>query len=266
MILDKAWPQANGFDVLLMQDYSKMAREFEGCYKSFFMAEEWHEFELIWFQRYMYVLEYLENKGYKKDFWLLDSDVMVYSDLAKVKMNPGIRFTRNKEQDPCFSWFADTAILREFCEYILDHYQNKLDFIENYYEENYIKANATGGICEMTFLKWFANERKDICQDLSIPVNGFAFDRGLQEGDGYQKNLWGGKKIRWDNGKPWGKLKRQRVNFHGLHCQGHYKNLIPLYFSGQVEPRRRLDGWKWLAGKYMVNGFKGIIKKMLGRL
>jgi hypothetical protein len=265
MILDRAYPEASGFDVVLMEEYGIMAREFERCYKSFFKATDWHVFELIWFQRYMYVLEYLESMNYKKDFWILDSDVLVYSDLSRVKMNEGIRFTRNKEQDPCFIWFADTGILRDFCEYILDYYHNRLDFIEKYYEENYVKPNAAGGICEMTFLRWFADERKDICQDLSIPVSGFAFDRGLHTVDGYRETLIRGKKVRWEKGRPWGRLEGQKVGFHGLHCQGEYKNLIPVYFSGKAEPRRVLDGWKWLAGQYMTTGVRTVVKKMLGR-
>jgi hypothetical protein len=264
MILDRVYPEASGFDVIQMERYSSMAKEFEGCYKSFFKATDWHLFELIWFQRYMFVLEYLESLDYKGDLWILDSDVMVYSDLSTVKMNPGIRFTRNKEQDPCFSWFADTGILREFCEYILDFYRNKLAFIENYYRENYVKTNAAGGICEMTFLRWFADEHREICQDLSIPVNGFAFDRGMHEPDGFERTLIRGKKIRWRKGLPWAKLGGQAVGFHGLHCQGDYKHLIPLFFSGRAEPRRLLDARKWLAGQYMTTGVKTVIKKILG--
>ena len=261
MILDKAYPEAAEFGVVEMGKYSVMAKRFEGVYKSFFRATDWHKYELIWFQRYMFVLEYLESIGYVKDFWILDSDVMVYSDLSKVKMNPGIRFTRNKEQDPCFCWFSDTGILREFCEYILDYYQNKLDAIEDYYRVNYLETNAIGGICEMTFLRWFADAHSDICQDLSVPVDGFAFDRGMHAPDGFKETLFHGKRIRWDNGVPWGVLDGQKIRFHGLHCQGAYKNLIPVYFDGKPELRRWLYGWVWLVRMYVI----GVIKRIIGR-
>jgi hypothetical protein len=264
-ILDQEYPETADFDVIQMGTCGGMARKFELYYKSFFKSTDWHVFELIWFQRYMFVLEYLESVGYEKDFWILDSDVLVFSDLSQVKMNEGIRFTRNKEQDPCFSWFADTKILRNFCEYIFDYYRYKLAFIAKYYEENYVKTNAAGGICEMTFLRWFADEHKDICQDLSIPINGYAFDRGMHEPDGYQETLIHGKKIRWERGVPWGRLDAQKIKFHGLHCQGNYKHLIPVYFTGTAEPRRVLEGWQWLVGQYMTTGVKTIIKKMIGR-
>jgi hypothetical protein len=267
LVLDKEYPEARNFSTLLMGDFSKMAKEFAGVHKSFWRdGDPHHEFELIWFQRYMFVLEYLESIGHTGDFWIVDSDVMLFSDLKDARILPGKRFTRNKEQDPCFTWFADTSMLREFCEYILDYYRNRLSEIEEYWIKNYIEGEMRGGICEMTFLKWFADERPSTCQDLSLPIEGWAFDRGIHERDEYRENLFlGGKKIYWSGKTPFGNLNGRRVKFYGLHCQGEYKNLIPLYFSGSPDPDdvKKARAWK---RSIMVKRARRIsIRKIVGR-
>lgn len=266
LVLDTRYPQLKRFNTILMDDYSRMASEFAAYYKPFFLeGDTHHEFALIWFQRYMFVLEYLESIGHKGDFWIVDSDVMVYSDLAKVRVLEGKRFTRNKEQDPCFTWFADTAILREFCEYMLDYYKNRLAEIEALFIKHYLPGKMGAGICEMTFLRLFADERLSICQDLSVPIDGWAFDRGIHEPDGYRQNAFiGGKRIYWDGRTPYGMLKGKRVNFHGLHCQGQYKNLIPLYFSGTAAPEDIRRGKAWKRSFGIAKAPKVLIRKMIG--
>ena len=266
LVLDEAYPEARRFKTLVMRDYSDMAGEFAKLYKPFFLeGDTHHEFDLIWFQRYMFVLEYLESIGHKGDFWIVDSDVMVYSDLGKAKILEGKRFTRNKVQDPCFTWFADSAILREFCEYMLDYYRNRLPEIEAYFIEHYLPGKMGAGICEMTFLRLFADERLPICQDLSVPVDGWAFDRGIHEPDGYRQNSFiGGKKIYWDGRTPYGILKGERVNFHGLHCQGLYKNLIPLYFSGAADPEDIRRGKAWKRSFGILKAPKVLVRKVIG--
>jgi hypothetical protein len=265
LILDQEYPDAKKFKTLLMPDYSKMATGFAGIFKSLFRPDGHHEFELIWFQRYMFVLEYLESVAYKGDFWVVDSDVMIYSDLRKVKILDGIRFTRLKEEEPCFTWFAEPAVLREFCEYMINYYKFRLPELESYFIRNYIKGTMRGGICEMVLLRWFADERVSTCQDLSLPVNGWAFDPGIQGHDGYRQNPIGGKKIYWDKGMPYGIKKGKRINFHALHCQGNYKNLIPVYFSGRSDPHDVAKGKRWRRAEYLENAPKNLLKRALGR-
>lgn len=265
LILDKEYPEAKRFSTLLMRSYSRMANDFATLYTSFFRSDGYHEFELIWFQRYMFVLEYLESIGHKGDCWIVDSDVMIYSDLSKVKMLKGIRFTRCREEGPNFSWFAEPAVLREFCEYILNYYRYRRSEIESYFVKNYIEGTMRGGICEMTFLRWFADERVSVCQDLSVPVDGWAFDTGMQGHDGFRRTPVGGKRICWDRGKPYGIKKGKRVNFHGLHCQGYYKYLIPLYFSGKSKPEDIRRGKSWRRSEYWKIAPKYLIKWAIGR-
>lgn len=251
LVLDKTYEELSHFKILEMKDHSSLADEFGLHYRSLFEADQYHVYELIWFQRYMYVLEYLDKKEFSGDFWILDSDVLVYSDLKNVEIPLGKRFTRLKEQDPCFSWFANRYILRQFCDYMLHSYQYEFDELERYFYENYGEGKLRGGVCEMTFLKWFAEQNLPACHDLTIPINGWAFDRGLHVADGYRRDVLGGKRVLWDAGRPYGVLQDKRVNFHGLHLQGSYKNLIPLFFSGEseVEDRRRATAWlrrEWL--------------------
>jgi hypothetical protein len=265
LILDKTYPEAVKFSTLQMKDYSRLANDFERVFRSFFREDGYHEFELIWFERYMFVLEYLESIHYKADFWIVDSDVMIYSNLAKVKILNGMRLTRGKEQEPCFTWFKETSILRDFCEYIIDRYINHLSELESFFVKNYIEGTDRGGICEMIFLRWFADEHISICQDIAVPIDGWAFDIGMQGHDGYRRNPIGGKKIYWDKGKPYGIKNRTRINFHGLHCQGYYKNLIPVYFSGESKPEEVARGKAWQRSVYFRNGPKYLLKRVVGR-
>lgn len=266
LILDEYPHESCGYNVVLMKEHTQMADRFARVYRSFFSATDWHKFELIWFQRFMFVLEYLESLNHEGGFWIFDSDVLLFANLDTVKIHAWARFTRNKEQDPCFLWFAETAILREFCEFILDGYENRLAEIAKHYRVNYVDTGAAGGICEMTFLKWFADARIHECQDLTVPVDGLAFDRGIQIGDGYKTNLLNAKKVYWKGHLPWGSLGGLRTQFYGLHCQGEFKNLIPLYRSGPKNlPMILRTVLPWLLRSYLTTGTKTLIKKILGR-
>lgn len=133
------------------------------------MSSNSETFEKICFQRYLVMYEFAK-KNKIKEFIHCDSDIYLLSDCHELinKMQKyGAAFFIPKNQSdyrmtasPHFSYWK-LEVLEEFIEYFINKYKEKSEELINKYNYH-IDKNLPGGICDMTLLFLFAQERKDV--------------------------------------------------------------------------------------------------------
>ena len=136
--------------------------------------------------------------------------------------------------------------LEQFCDYILSYYSDidKFEQVKEWYKQ--IKY---GGICDMTFFKYYTQCPRVHAFDTATIVDDSCFDISLQVSQGFEMN-GRVKKIYWEKGLPYGKLLEtgKLIRFNGLHFQGGVKHRMNKYIY-YAEKRSRTsdacDSIKW---------------------
>ncbi|MEX9251081.1 hypothetical protein [Pseudenterobacter timonensis] len=141
--------------------------DFDAAYEH--MSTNSPVFEKICFYRYLAMYEFAKHANLD-EFIHCDSDIIILNDcrpLFNKLPSYGAAFFIPKNQEnyrltasPHFSYWK-TDVLKEFIEFFIKIYAEKSDELTNKYNYH-VRNNIPGGICDMTLLYLFAQNRSDI--------------------------------------------------------------------------------------------------------
>lgn len=148
---------------------------------------------LIFFRRLFLMEVYLRQRGLT-EMILLDSDILVYTDLSALSAFRDCDFACCIDKEQHFSpedtqglrWFANCGIsywtldaLDDFLNFLQDSYENHLDRLKVKYDYH-VAHNIPGGVTEMSLLYLWVTDRPDMrFYNMSIPENGCAFNNTI---------------------------------------------------------------------------------------
>ena len=206
---------------------SDMSERFRKNYKH--MSTNMKNYEFFCFIRWFYILEYMKRHNIKRACYM-DSDIL-FINVPEFVLQKDYYYTGASGGLSFFTY----DVLKELCEYILEHYENKdkLKKLEQQYSD-YRKNNLFGGICDMTLISRFGylNGYEDALgiRNMSTfdhhinAMDGFVFNRGAKavfykDGDYYFKNNQSGLYIKCNT----------------LHFQGDAKEYMKYFVNGNFE-------------------------------
>jgi len=227
--------------------YAQGGELFEAHYVH--MCTNPREFEVYHMRRHFMLRQFMEAQGLEKMF-LCDSDVMVYCDIAEAESTLGdydVACSFSEEQWP-YRWSASPHVsywsrgtCAEFCDYMWRTYTTPRMFAHLKEKWDWHQRTGTmGGVCDMTLLWLFAQDRKAI--NLAQVRDGATFDKNMNTSENWALDEYrmkdGFKEIAWRHNQPYGfNLKRgEWIRFNTLHFQG-------------GERRKRLL-WDYARGRY----------------
>lgn len=240
-------------------DYYALAEDFKKVYVH--MSPNPYGYEIFCFLRWFIILDFVKKHNIDH-FLCLDSDVLLYCNVDQV-------FSKWLDYDmavcqsngPQYTLFNKNT-LNQFCNYILSYYTDKDKFEQ---VKEWYKQIKFGGICDMTFIKYYAQSSGVHTFDTATIVDNSCFDISLQESQGFEKK-GRVKMIYWEKGLPYGKQIEtgKLIRFNGLHFQGGVKHRMNKYvyraeklsFAGNV-----WDSVKWgLNSKRLMSRIKEVKK------
>jgi len=238
--------------------YYSLAEEFVKCYQH--MSSNPYEYELFCFLRWFIILDFVK-KNQLSHFLCLDSDVLLYCNVDDVFQKwLDSDMTICQPNGPQYTLF-NTKSLQQFCDYILSHYVTE-EGKEQLKEWN--RKIVFGGICDMTFIKYYAQLPAVRVVDTSKIYNDTCFDVNMQVSQGFE--MQGRvKKIYWKDGLPYGKLQSssELVRFNALHFQGGVKHVMNKYLD-EYNGKRALGNMKWYFNPKRLKCRYSEVRKMLG--
>ena len=179
-----------------ISNYYTKAEEFKRHYKH--MSPNPYGYELFCFQRWFIIQDFAE-KNNLNHFLCLDSDVLIYCAIDSVFqkwLNSDI--TICQPNGPQYTLFNRKS-LQQFCNFMLSHYtqHEKYEQLKQWYS-----LIAFGGICDMTFIKYYAQTPTIHVVDTSEIFDASCFDVNMQSQQGFE--IQGRiKKIYWKDGLPY---------------------------------------------------------------
>mgnify|MGYP003292157105 CR=1 FL=1 len=173
-----------GIKHIMLSDYFDGAQKFADCFVN--MSFNKADYELFCFQRWFVLNSFIKQEDITEPFVYLDSDVLIYSDLTKWANENFNNYdiTVCKKEGPQYT-FCTPDVLNQFCEYIYDCYTvpvMKQKIVDKY--EFYKAKYSYGGICDMTILELFAQNKKVL--DTNVIVNGALFDNNVSCSEGFK--------------------------------------------------------------------------------
>lgn len=201
-----------------LKDYFHGAEELSKQY--IHLSTNGVDFELICLQRWFALLEFMQKTKLDKCIFL-DSDILSYTDLNAVwpAENPGMTMVGISAHT---NFVSDVNVLREFCEFVLQCYREKADWLK---ERNLevLAAGKGGGVSDMTFFTEFRKLFPGKIRNLDKPENGLFditldYHQGMEmEGD-IKKVLFRGSVLFVTEQKT-----RKEIPVYTLHFQGKSK-------------------------------------------
>lgn len=163
----------------------------------------------------------------------LDSDILILGDLDKLHQDwfAGYDATYMSDKFTPQTSFFTKEFLQYYCKFVIKFYTNpKLrNSLETLYEK--MKSNkVSGGICDTSFLKWIGHQLYEPhnfkFRDNMRIHNGQTFDHMVTHPQGgfVMENRI--KKIEIKDGKAYGFLEKNKIEFLTLHFQGLFKKHI----------------------------------------
>jgi hypothetical protein len=189
------------------------------------------EFEYVCIERWFVLYEFMEEQGIDHCV-LLDSDILVYSDLTEVEST----FQTYKMTWTGFSahinFINDKKYLKEYCDFVLevfskhDHYM-KDDTISY---PRIMRGELDGNISDMLFFHDYNIKKPGRLLNIAEPLNDGVFDITIEMDQGMEMEN-GFKKIEWKGKIPYGILKGigNQVRLHTIHFWT--KKVISSYFK-----------------------------------
>ena len=235
-----------------ISNYFATSEKFSSIYKH--NSTNPYHYELFCIQRWFVLYEFMSKNDILESF-VIDTDIMVYSDIEKALLS----FDKNKipviEFDNNYSYasaYVTTKSLKSLTCFINKKYKNPDSINEfNKYYQNLLSSKKLGGISDMTLVEDWINEiifKKNI-QNLIAVNNDSTFDLHISMKQHSNKNdiyKFGTirKKINFIKKIPYGyhlKLKKE-IKFHTLHFQGPAKYLMSKYYTGNTfKGKTKLD-------------------------
>ncbi|GKX65516.1 hypothetical protein [Inconstantimicrobium mannanitabidum] len=200
-----------------IDEYSKYANEFKKIY--IHLSSNPYEYELLCIQRWFNILEYMEKKSIFEGYYQ-DSDVILDYDINKFK-NEGKIYYCGTSANECFFTYE---MLKRVCDFIVECYSYK-DKNEQFF--NILSYIKHGGICDMTLFMMFANEHRNITEDISVERDGSVFDICIHNYENYER-IENKKKIYTMNGKLYvrGIFSKKFIKINAVHFQGKDKKYM----------------------------------------
>ena len=150
------------------------------------------EFELLCFRRYFYLKDAVKKFGIK-NFWMIDSDVLLLDSLASYQdflKGEGYSCSLSIEegQENGCKWSASPHIsywtidsIESFVQFLGSFYTKELKNIIEKYEYHKVHG-ISGGICDMTALYLWARNQQKIDSNLLAHRKGFGyFDHNINQ-------------------------------------------------------------------------------------
>lgn len=228
-----------------MADYnSPFFEEFKRVYRH--CSKNSKQFELVCFERYFVLLEFMKREGIRECF-MLDSDVLLFGEAAilltdNFDMGGGVE---RREANPCVLYWTISA-LEDFVSFCLEQYVNKERWVILYRAYNSLREgnrrNAIGGISDMLLLKLWVEATEYKCENFFENDMGYVIDGNIncsecvgEYGKKYKmKRGLNVKRYIFKNEIPFlvdynGKIERVLA----IHCQGDAKKYIDLLYDRQ---------------------------------
>lgn len=238
---------ANIVEHHLLDDFSisEGLTRFRHLYKH--MSANQYQFEVVCFERWFQIVEFLESNGIQS-FFHLDSDVLLYSNISavleKVIRDYKAAYNIFSQQYEEYRWkssahtsFWKMEFLKEFCSFVIDSYENGINELEkkwNWHKEQ----GMNGGVCDMSLLYLFYLRNKNSIYNL-LPVSkdNICFDYNINDSSNYKQDEYQtiksplgtiikDIKIRNEKAYCYNLLNKSDVQFANIHFQGVSKHII----------------------------------------
>ncbi|WP_378950801.1 hypothetical protein [Pelosinus sp. sgz500959] len=200
-----------------------------------------YDFDTICFKRFFIMHEYM-LRNQIDEIVFLDSDALLYVDVTEFfhRHECGAALSMTDYQDN-FRWsycahcsYWKREALLNFLHFVIEVYRIKNQYYQqlvakwDYHKKNRIK----GGVCDMTLLYLWANQRNDVFNTCKV-MEYSVFDNNIGSSNNYVfdeyefSRILGIKKLKYNEGIPYLKLKTgELVKANVLHCSGMAKALI----------------------------------------
>jgi hypothetical protein len=217
------------FDFLVeyhpIRSYRKRADQFAANFRNF--STNPHDFELVCLERWFILEEFMQENGMEECLYL-DSDVLQFGNAE----DDGCRFSNFGMTVAGISghsnFVSSREVLNEFCNSMMEAYtcENAHHILEEKYRK-FRESHEAGGISDMTFFTEFREQHPDKVLDISVPMNGMAYDIAMAYIE-FTRNENGIKKVVQ---KPDGRLMVFQRGFgdlelRSLHFQGEAKKYM----------------------------------------
>jgi hypothetical protein len=218
------------------------------------LSDNQFDYELICFLRWFYIYDVLEKMD-DQPFFYIDSDVLVYEDLAKLRplITGKIANTVCGTGLPSVSFYSGKDALKAFIDYCIKLYttDNGVEKISKWHQA-FVQLKKGGGVCDMTIFQFFDEDHPGWVQKIERPGKQLAVDTSLQAADGF--NMRGGlKHLHFKHRQPYGTDAHTSAAhlFVALHFQGDLKYLMPRYYKGNnLAGKAKFDVVRLLVEKY----------------
>ncbi len=242
-----------------ISDYSAAAEKFSLVYQHF--SSNPLAFEIFCLQRWLIINEFVKKNDIA-DFFHADSDVLIFTDLAKEWPKfSNYSFTLSEGSAGHNSFWNSQEALDDFCDFLTDVYSRKDETgyakVAEFWK-NYQLRNKPGGVCDMTLLRFYREKYPAKVGETAGIIDGSTYDdnisSGAQGGVSYQMSIWGIKKIFWRFDQPFGKdASGNLIKFNTLHLQGKKKRYLREAFEG-----KNIYAWQTFSKEKMI----GLLKKI----
>jgi hypothetical protein len=216
-------------------DYFSGAAQFKNIYKHY--STNGFDFELICFQRWFILQEFLKTHGIGQCLYL-DSDIMLYADVTKEqKKFEQFDFTLCWNTIGCVFFLNRLQGLDEYCQFLMDIYTQKDKYHYDKMLAHYAvrrKNRLAGGVCDMTAFDLFSEVNFGQVGEASHIIDGSVYDPNINmPNPGFEMEN-GIKKITWKDDYPWGTHIRtgETIRFNSLHFNGRVKKLMSQFYTG----------------------------------
>ncbi|NAS11524.1 hypothetical protein [Poritiphilus flavus] len=258
-----------------IDDYFESALDFKENYYEH-MSNNSYEFELICYQRWFVIDEFLKKHDYPF-LCYVDSDILIKKNLLEyLETIPeedyyliGHKDPQGEYFNPSLNFYTDRTIsdITSFIKksYVDEGILQKLRDKWAYHKEN----NVPGGICDMTQLKLFFNHEVgdslkvhdiyDLGKNKYVPDGNVNIDSNFYDNAQFKMHL-GVKLIRNIDNKSYGYLQNgEKVALLSSHFQGRAKKLMKYYTDVNFNPSSIKNSLKirltWLVVRLARNPF-----------
>ena len=232
--------------------------EFERHYVH--MSSATQEFELLCFKRYFYLYAIAKDKGLDH-FWMIDSDLVLLSDLATLQKHPLIQnciaaFSTPYQDDyalasspHCSYWTLGG--LERFIQFLSQMYQGTSRLLLDKKYAHHQKNNLPGGICDMTALYlWQKNSSNSLnlsdahLHGLNLFDNNINHDGNIRPGEFKMIKRINLKKVggAFPNFHVYNSASKDLTPVACLHFQGKAKGYMKHFMHNEVISYRAYAG------------------------
>jgi len=219
-------------------NYFQGANDFSNIYRHYNTTS--YEYEVLCFQRWYILLEFLVNNQVEKCLYL-DSDTMLYTDITK-EQKKFAQFDFTLSYKTCGSIFFLNRVeaLADFCQFLTDIYTKKERLYFDRMLAHYLvfkKNGLAGGACDMTAFDIYSYDHFGEIGEVSQIIDGSVFDPGINvphPGFEMEKGI---KKLIWKDAVPYGIQHKtsNEIKFNSLHFQGETKRLMGECCTGIID-------------------------------